>query len=287
MQGFLFNRKSLIWLKPGKYAWLGAWMLLVSCADTDKPATTTEVEPPVAEIAAINYGVVKTYPHDMTAFTEGLLFYNKKLYESTGSPVEMPETKSMIGEINLTTGILEKKIELDRTKYFGEGIVFLKDKLYQLTYTTQIGFVYDARTFKQIGTFTFPNKEGWGLTTDGTHLIMSDGTHSITYFDPETYKIVKTIQVSDDHGVVDNLNELEYVKGFIYANVYTTAYVVKIDTQTGKVVGRMDLSPLQQEAKAKNPKALEMNGIAFDSSTNKFYITGKFWPTIYELNVSM
>lgn len=199
----------------------------------------------------------------------------------------MPQARSLIGEVDLKTGQLQKKVELDRTKYFGEGAVFLNGKLYQLTYTTKVGFIYDALTFKPLGTFTFPSKEGWGLTTDGTHLIMSDGTAALTYLNPQTFQVVKTVQVTDDHGALTNLNELEYVRGFVYANVYTTATIVKIDLQTGQVVGRMDLSPLQQDAKAKNPKALEMNGIAFDSTANSLYITGKFWPILYEIKVPM
>lgn len=235
---------------------------------------------------AISYGFVKSYPHDITSFTEGLLVHNGKLYESTGSPEELSQTRSLAGIVDLAKGTIEKKVELDRDKYFGEGIVFLHNKLYQLTYQTKIGFIYDASSFKQIGTFTFPSKEGWGLTTDGAFLIMSDGTNTLTYLNPETFKTEKVLTVLDNGGVLANLNELEYIKGFIYANVYTTNFIVKIDPATGKVVGRIDLSALAYDAKAKNPGALEMNGIAFDSTSNSIYVTGKFWPSIYEIKLN-
>src|SRR3989337_1234769 len=124
-----------------------------------------ELDPPL-----INYGVVATHPHDTSSFTEGFVFYDGKLYEATGSPDDLPQTRSVVGPVDLSTGKINKKVELDRNKYFGEGIVFLNDKLYQLTYVTRVGFVYDAKTFKRIKEFSFPSKEGWGLTTDGNHL---------------------------------------------------------------------------------------------------------------------
>ena len=242
--------------------------------------TSAEVQPGPA---TIHYSVASTHPHDVNAFTEGLLIYKGKLYESTGSPSDMPQTRSLVGEVDLKTGQITPKAELDRNKYFGEGIVFLNDKLYQLTYQTKIGFIYDAATFKQIGTFTFPSREGWGFTTDGTHLIMSDGTNQLTFLDSASLKPVKQLSVYDDRGAVANLNELEYINGFIYANIYTSPYIVKIDPGTGQVTGRLDLTSLQSDAKAKNPDALEMNGIAFDATSGNTYVTGKFWPLIYEI----
>jgi glutaminyl-peptide cyclotransferase len=136
----------------------------------------------------INYGVIATHPHDTSSFTEGLVFYDGSLYEATGSPDDLPQTRSVVGPVDLSTGKINKKVELDRNKYFGEGIVFLNDKLYQLTYKTRVGFIYDAKTFRQINEFTFSSKEGWGLTTDGNHLIMSDGTDKITYLDSTSLK---------------------------------------------------------------------------------------------------
>jgi glutamine cyclotransferase len=172
---------------------------------------------------------------------------------------------------------------LDREKYFGEGIVFLNNKIYQLTYQTKKGFVYDQKNFRKIGEFTYHSKEGWGMTTDGINLIMSDGTSTLTYLDPNSFQPVKTISVTNENGPVKKLNELEFIRGFIYANVYTTSTIIKIDPQTGKEAGKLDLGSLAAEAKIKYPSALEMNGIAYDSASQKVYVTGKLWPNIYEI----
>lgn len=237
-------------------------------------------------VPLINYTLHKIYAHDTTSFTEGLLVHNGVLYESTGSPKELPQTRSLFGTVDLTTGVIAPKVELDRKKYFGEGITFLNDKVYQLTYETKVGFIYDAKSFKRIGQFTFPSHEGWGLTTDGQSLIMSDGTHIITYLDPSSFQVQKTLLVTDNNGPVKQLNELEYINGFIYANVYTTNHIVKIDASTGRVVGRLDLTSLAQDAKLKYPGSLEMNGIAYDAIKGSIYVTGKMWPHIYEIAFS-
>jgi len=149
-------------------------------------------------IPALYFTVTKRNQHDTTSFTEGLVVHNKQLYESTGSPDNLINTKSVFGPVNLITGEIEVKSELDRTIYFGEGIAFLNNKIYQLTYQNQLGFIYDAKSFKRIGQFNFKSKEGWGLTTDGTFLIMSDGTHILTFLDPINFKIVKTLNVTED-----------------------------------------------------------------------------------------
>ena len=147
----------------------------------------------------------------------------------------------------------------------------------------KIGFVYDAKSFKKLGEFVFPSVEGWGMTTDGTYLVLSDGTSNINYLDPNNYKLIKILGVIDNNGPVAFINELEYINGFIYANVYGTNYIVKIDPASGKIVGKLDLTTLNNEAKNKYPDALEMNGIAYDSVAKKVYITGKMWPNIYEI----
>lgn len=245
-----------------------------SCSDTN------------AATPVINYVVTNVYPHDTASFTEGFLIHDGQLYESTGSPTELPQTKSVFGPVDLKTGTIAAKAELDRQKYFGEGIAFLKAKLYQLTYQTKKGFVYDAKTFQKLEEFTFPSKEGWGLTTDGSSLIMSDGTSQLTYLDPTTFQPRKTLQVSDENGPVTNLNELEFIKGFIYANVYTKTLIVQIDTASGTVTGKLNLASIATEAKVKYPGALEMNGIAYDSTTGKVFVTGKMWPNIYAIGFS-
>jgi glutamine cyclotransferase len=249
--------------------------------NTENPEATTAPATPV-----INYSVARFFPHDTSLYTEGFLVHEGKLYESTGSPNDHPETKSLIGIIDLATGKMDQKVEIDRKKYFGEGILILNQKLYQLTYTNQVGFIYDAVSFKQIGQFAYANKQGWSLTTDGKDIIMSDGTSKITFLDSATLKPVKTLAVTENGLPVESLNELEYIKGFIYANIWLTDFIVKIDPSTGKVVGRLDFTSLSFEAKNKNPEVDVLNGIAYDAATDKIYVTGKLWPNIYQIEFS-
>ena len=260
---------------------LFGFCLLSSCntnnSESEEPGIVSYTTP------VINHTITANYPHDTAAFTEGFLVHEGKLYESTGSPKEIYYTRSIAGPVNLKTGMIDKKIELDREKYFGEGITFLNGRLYQLTYQARKGFFYDSRSFEKLGEFVFPSKEGWGMTTDGSSLIMSDGTDTITYLDPTSFKVVKIIRVTNENGPVINLNELEFIKGFIYANVFRTTTIVKIDPKTGMVVGKLDFSSLGNETKIKHPPSLEMNGIAYDSTSQKVYVTGKLWPAIYEV----
>jgi glutaminyl-peptide cyclotransferase len=262
-----------------------ALILLNGCSDssTNSDTDTSESTPTTP---LINYVVTNYFAHDTSLFTEGFLFYNGHLFESTGSPEELPQTKSVIGISDLTAGKFEPKIEIDKSKYFGEGIVFLNNKLYQLTYKNQIGFIYDAKTFKGIGQFKYSNVEGWSLTTDGTNIIMSDGTSSLTYLDPVKLTPIKRLQVTENGYPIDKLNELEFIKGFIYANVWMSDIIVKIDPSSGKVIGKIDLTSLTSEAKRINPNAEVLNGIAYDSTTDKVYVTGKLWANIYQIQFS-
>jgi glutamine cyclotransferase len=234
-------------------------------------------------VESINFKVVRTYPHDTGAYTEGFLFHEDKLFESTGSPENYPQARSVIGIVDLETGQLDVKIELDRQKYFGEGILFFRDRIYQLTYKNQTGFIYDAKTYKLTGSFTYPNKEGWGLTTDGKSIIMSDGTNFITYLDTDSLKATKKLDVTFKGASVLYINELEYINGFIYANIWTTNNIVRIEPATGKITGIIDLSTLYAEAKKKYRLSESTNGIAYDSLKDRIVVTGKFWPTIYEI----
>jgi glutaminyl-peptide cyclotransferase len=234
-------------------------------------------------IPNINYVYVKSYPHDTTSFTEGLLIHSGKLYESTGATKDLPQTKSLFGVVDLTTGKINIKVEIDKAKYFGEGITFLKGKIFQLTYKTKVGFIYNAATFKKLGEFTFPSKEGWGMTTDRQNLIMSDGTNVLTYLNPDNFHVSKTVAVSENGYAKDYLNELEYIHGYIYANIWTTNTIVKINPVDGKVVGKLDLTDLANEASYLYSESSEMNGIAYDSITGQIFITGKLWPKIYEI----
>jgi glutamine cyclotransferase len=204
------------------------------------------------------------------------------LFESTGHTSSYPSSRSLFGPVDLKNGRIDIKAEIDKNKYFGEGIAFLKDRIYQLTDTTHIGFVYNAETFKKLGSFTYDG-EGWGLTTNGRDLIMSNGSSNLYYREPSTFKIIKTLNVTDNNGPVQNVNELEMIHGYIYANQWLTDNILKIDTTTGKVVGKLDLSSLKTEVKMKYPFSEETNGIAYDSVTNKVCVTGKLWPLIYEI----
>lgn len=239
-------------------------------------SATANPAPPV-----INYSVVNVYPHDTSSFTEGLLVYNGQLYESTGGQPQENNFKSWFGPVDIRTGKATKKVMLD-TAFFGEGITVFQGKIYQLTWQSQKGFVYDAKTYKKLKEFSY-NGQGWSLTHDGTYLIMSDGSSNLKYLDPDSLKVVKIVGVEDNNGPVGNINELEYIKGFIYANQYLTNYILKIEPSTGRVVSKLNFDSLDKEVKIKYPQALEMNGIAYDSAANKIYITGKAWPNLYEV----
>src|SRR6185503_13611510 len=238
--------------------------------------------PAPPSVPIINWSVKGTLPHDTSLFTEGFLVHDGKIFESTGSPDEYANAESLVGIIDPGTGRMDRKIRLDKNKYFGEGIVFLHDKLYQLTYLNQKGFIYDAATFKQTGEFHFDSPEGWGLTTDSAHLIMDDSSATLTFLDPSTLKPVKKLTVTINGAPRDSLNELEYIRGYIYANVWYTDYILKIDPASGKVVGKLDLSSLVADARNKKPDANVLNGIAYDPASDKIYIVGKRWPTIYQ-----
>ena len=282
--------------------------LLAACNNSGKETGTSSATTSSNNYPdTINFAVVKAYPHDTAAYTEGFLFHNGQLFESTGTEyTTMPHTRrSLFGSVDLATGKIDPKAELDRTKYFGEGIVFLHDKIYQLTWKTKIGFIYDAKTYKKLGEFTFPSKEGWGMTTDGKYIIMSDGSSNISYLDPDSthpeqveivyddssrtvktlpsFKLVRILGVRDNNGYVGEINELELIKGYLYANVYLKDTILKIDPSSGMVVGQMNFESLVSDERAKFPGAEVLNGIAYDSTSGKVYITGKLWPNIYEI----
>ena len=260
-------------------------LLLFACgSNNDRTSSSIESTSSTPAVPHIDYRIVKTFPHDTTLFTEGLTVQDGVLFESTGSPAELPQTRSLVGPVDTATGQLHSKIELDKNTYFGEGIVFLKGKLYELTYKNHLCFVYDAKTFKPIGQFNFANNEGWSLTTNDTDLIMDDGTDKLTFIDPATFKPIKKLQVIQNGVPRDSLNELEYINGYIYANIWMNNSIVKIDPSNGNVVGVLDLSGLVFDARNKYSDAEVLNGIAYDKNTDKIYVTGKLWPNIYEIN---
>jgi glutaminyl-peptide cyclotransferase len=221
--------------------------------------------------------IVKSYPHNALHFTQGLEFSDGLLYEGTGDPNGTGETKVM--QVKLETGSVNKKIGLDGS-YFGEGITILNDKIYQLTYKEQKCFVYDKASFQVEKDFSYSG-EGWGLCNDGKNLIMSNGTEYITFRDPNTFQIVKTIQVYDQVGPRVRINELEYVNGKIFANVWMLDLILVIDPVNGKVLNEIDCAEISKVGKGNGDV---LNGIAYNPVTNKYYVTGKYWTQLFEIS---
>jgi len=229
-----------------------------------------------------NYEIVREHPHNTEHFTQGLEFYEDYLYEGTGE-----NGKSGIYKIEHTSGriLLSKKLA---DKYFGEGITLLNNKLYQLTYKTQIGFVYNIADFAVIDSFQFDSKEGWGLTNDGKSLIMSDGTGTLIWLNPDNYSVEKRIQVADNQRVWQYLNELEYVDGSIWANVWTTNQIIRIDANTGKILGYANLDGILSIMHQSQLERIDvLNGIAFNPKNGNFYVTGKLWPKLFEIKITI
>jgi glutamine cyclotransferase len=234
---------------------------------------------PLLLLASLGAGfrIVHSYPHDPDAFTQGLVFHDGFLYEGTGI-----EGKSSLRKVDLTTGKVLQRVDLPHG-YFGEGIVIWKDKLIQLTWQSRIGFVYDLATFKQLRTFTY-SREGWGITQDGKRLIMSDGSASLFFWDPETLQETGRLPVVDENGrPVTYLNELEYIRGEIYANVWQTDRIARISPSTGRVTGWINLSGLLAENE--KARANVLNGIAYDAKLNRLFVTGKDWPKLFEIRL--
>jgi glutamine cyclotransferase len=250
---------------------LSTWILgACSSSDKEKKETITTTQTP-----RIAYSVQRSFPHDTKSFTQGFTIHKGKLYESTG------QNNSWIGIVNITTGEAEKKITLPST-YFGEGITILNNKIYQLTWQSKIGFVYDLNTFEKIRDFNYAT-EGWGITHNNEHLIMSDGSDKLYFLDTVNLSLVKSLPVTYEGKVLNQLNELEYIDGFVFANVWQSNSIVKIDISNGKVVGLMDLSVLVSQASMVNPSMDVLNGIAWHAGTKSMLVTGKYWPFIYSL----
>jgi glutamine cyclotransferase len=247
--------------------------LLTRCSNTDTTNTGTNTPP---QTPSISYTVVATHAHDTSLFTEGLEFYRGSLIESTGL-----EGKSKLVQYDLQTGAVQKQISLPAAS-FGEGVTVFKDTVYQLTYRESKVNVYRVNDFKKIKELPFSG-EGWGLTHDSTFLIASNGSNNLYYYEPGTFRLVKKLEVTENDIPAVNLNELEYINGFVYANQWQMSYILKIEPSTGNVVGKMDLSGVVQQEKLANPAAEFINGIAYNPSTNKAYITGKNWAKIYQV----
>lgn len=223
------------------------------------------------------YKIINVYPHDHTAFTQGLVYEDGFLYEGTGI-----SGRSTLRKVDLETGNVLQSIDLP-FQYFGEGITILGDRIIQLTWLHNVGFVYDKSSFELLREFYYPS-EGWGITYDGKSLIMSDGTSTLHFLNQITFEETRNIEVYDKYGPVSSLNELEYIQGEIYANVFKTDRIARISLVTGKVLGWIDLKGLlSQEDLVSSVDVL--NGIAYDSISDRLFVTGKLWPKLFEIDL--
>jgi glutaminyl-peptide cyclotransferase len=228
----------------------------------------------------LTYTIITTYPHDIASFTEGLEFYRDTLMESTGSG---NDSKSYFRKYDYKTGKVFKQIDLD-AQYFGEGITAINNKIYQLTWQSQVGFIYDANTLKKVKTFNFDKKiEGWGMTNDKKNIYQSDGTEKIWKMNPDTQKMIDFVNVYTNTSKIKSINELEWIDGKIYGNIWMKDAIAVINPISGSVEGVINLTDLKKQLK--NPKADVLNGIAYNPKTNTIFVTGKNWDKMFEIRV--
>ena len=248
-------------------------------AQSAQVVDTTSADTPVAtpvQLPRYTYEIVNTYPHDPTAFTQGLVFDGDVLYEGTGL-----NGRSSLREVDLVSGKVLRQVDLDQV-FFGEGITVWDEEIVQLTWQSEQGFVYDKTNFALQQTFSYPT-EGWGITQDGRRLIMSDGSATLYFWDPATYQPVDEVDVYDLDGPVERLNELEYVNGEVFANVWQTNLIARIDPVSGQVLGWIDLTGLL--APEDSAGADVLNGIAYQSASDRLFVTGKLWPKLFEIRL--
>lgn len=227
-------------------------------------------------IPVLKANVIRAYPHDPHAFTQGLEYYGGYLYESTGIAGQ-----STLRKVALRTGEVVQKVSLPR-QYFGEGLTILHGKIYQLTWLSKKGFIYDLRSFRQVGEFRY-DTEGWGLTHDDTSLISSDGTNKIRCLDPVSFAVTRTLEVYAGGEAVVNVNELEYINGEIFANIWHAPRIARIDARSGQVTAWIDLTAIA--AKEQNREEGVLNGIAYDKAGDRLFVTGKNWAKVLEIKV--
>lgn len=230
-----------------------------------------------AEVPVYGYRVVATFPHDINSFTQGLAYRNGVLYEGTGK-----KGRSTLSQINLQDASVINTRRLSN-RYFGEGIALTGNKIFQLTWQSHMVFVYDQSSLESITSFYNPT-EGWGLAFDGENLILSDGTDVLQFIDPENFQVVGTVAVTEDGAPVGNLNELEFIAGEVWANIWMTDIIVRIDPATGNVVSKINLSGLSAMTKLGSREAV-LNGIAYDSENERLLVTGKFWSNLFHIEL--
>ena len=251
------------------------WKLLAAAAIG---ALALAARPALAAIPVYGFEVVHAYPHDPSAFTEGLFYLHGDLYESTGL-----NGRSEIRKEDLATGRVLMRRELP-DGFFGEGIVNWRERLIELTWRNQVGFIYGLQGFRPLGRFAYPG-EGWALTQDGRRIIMSDGTPTLRFLDPRTLRETGRVTVTADGEPVANINELEWVKGEVLANIWMTNRIARIDASSGKVVGWIDLSGIIPLAEVGSDQDNVLNGIAYDAAHDRLFVTGKRWPKLFEIKL--
>jgi glutamine cyclotransferase len=254
--------------------------LSVSLAVTSGFSCSNTSESPIpgnSDAIVYTYNIANTYPHDRDAFTQGLVFKDGVLYEGTGRLGH-----STLRRVELETGDILQIRELS-DQFFGEGITIYGDEIIQLTWQSNVGFVYDKNSFELLEQFNY-STEGWGITHDGTRLIMSDGTSTLHFLDPQTLEEIGQLDVFDNDSPITRLNELEYIQGEIYANVWQTDWVVRIAAETGQVIGWIDLRGLLTAEDRSEPVDV-LNGIAYDAEADRLFVTGKWWPKLFEIEL--
>jgi glutamine cyclotransferase len=242
-----------------------------------KSNTTPQEENSPQKISPLNFSVVASYPHDTSSYTQGLQIYKGRLFEGTGQ-----YGSSKLMEIELKTGKTLRSIQLNE-QFFGEGITILRDTIYQLTWKEKKIFCYTL-DFKKINEYEI-DKEGWGLTNNGNDLILTNGSGELYFYSPYGMQLIKSQLVTEEGSPTYNLNELEFIDGFVYANQYTTPYILKINPSNGEVVGKADFTSLLNQAQSAYAGAEVLNGIAYDPESKKIYITGKWWPLLFEITL--
>jgi glutaminyl-peptide cyclotransferase len=242
------------------------------------PGAAAPLPPPASITPEYTFTVVHVFPHDTSAYTQGLAYRDGFLYEGTGR-----NGQSSLRKVRLETGEVLQQVNLE-PEYFGEGITILRDKVYQLTWQSKVGFVYDLSSFRQLRKFSYSG-EGWGLATDGHDLFLSDGTAEIRVLDPENFKEKRRLKVHDGSTAIDELNELEFVEGQIFANVWHKNRIARVSPQTGEVVGWIDLDGILSSVYRLEPEAV-LNGIAYDPTGKRLFVTGKLWPKIFEITIA-
>lgn len=254
---------------------------LMAYKDSERPQSLSLFVTILSDIVPRRYGyrIENTFPHDNQAYTQGLFWHDGYLYESTGQ-----EGRSTLRKVDLKTGNVIRKHNLE-ARFFGEGATLVGNQIYQLTWQTKVGFIYDLDTFRELDRFYY-NNEGWGLTTMGDFLVMSDGSNKLYVIAPSNFSTIRTIEVYDNRSMVTSLNELEYINGEIWSNIFLTDLIARIDPSTGKILGYIDLAGIISDTERRADGDDVLNGIAYDKENDRVFVTGKNWPKLFQIRTT-